>query len=175
MRFRAILFCLSMCLDLCGLFASAQRIAVESITDDQLDQLIDRVKKLPVSELDPALPRVAFDEWLQEQAGEGANISWTLHYADEPVDDADTYLPPSIAGDANTKDGRAIEVLIAVGAERKIGNVRPFVHGVAEGRPEGLIVGGGNKHPFWFSLQRLRDLPLALCMEEDASVLEVDE
>jgi hypothetical protein len=175
MRTRSILFCFFTWWALCVVFASAQSIAVDSATDDQLDQLIDRITKIPAADLDPGLPRIAFDEWLQEQAGEGAKISWTLHYANEPFEGEDTYLPPSIAADVNTKDGRSIAILIAVGAKRKIGNIRPIVYRIEEGRFAGSTLAGEDKPPFWVSLQRLRDLPLALCMEEEAKVLEVDE
>jgi hypothetical protein len=172
MKNRMILLYSFFGLAFCTVVASAQTIAVESINDDELGQLINRVKQISVSDLDPGLPRIALDQWLQEQSG-GVNISWTLHYTDEPFDDED--IPPSIAADVNTQDGRWIAILIAVGLRGKVGNIKPYVYRIDEGRMASLIPAGEDKRPFSFSLRRLRDLPLALCMEEEAKVLEVDE
>jgi hypothetical protein len=176
MRSRVIVFSLFICATFGGISAVAQTFSIDSITDAQADALIDKIENLPVTKLDPGLPYVPFAKWLGVQAGEGAKIGWALRYASDPADEEDAdFPPPAVEADAVTADGRSITIFIAVGSHNTFGNIKPYVYRIDEGRMASLIPAGEDKRPFSVNLQRLRDIPLALCMEEDAKILEADE
>jgi hypothetical protein len=80
-------------------------------------KLIALVKSTPVSNLDPALPPVRFDQWLRTQAGADARYQWEVNDCGEqtgaPGQNPDE-IPTCVEADAWLKDGREIVIMIAV-------------------------------------------------------------
>lgn len=81
-------------------------------------KLIAYAKAIPVSQLDPKLPAVAFERWLEKEAGPGAQISWEVNDCGEQTgspEDAGSDFPICVEANANLADKRVIVVSIAVG------------------------------------------------------------
>jgi hypothetical protein len=52
--------------------------------NDDVVELVSRVKVTPAAQIDPALPPVALGKWLDTQAGTDAAIAWVVSTADRP-------------------------------------------------------------------------------------------
>jgi hypothetical protein len=129
----------------------------ESLTDEQLAQIIQRVQQTPASRLDSALPTMGFAEWLEMEAGQGAKIGWALRYPDVDSGEARREVPTCVEADAIMKNGWSINIFIAVGTRGMVGNHKVFVFKV------GLM-----KQREIMSLGHLRELSSALrSLEKD--------
>jgi hypothetical protein len=95
-----------LCIGILGASACAQGSA-------QIVELIARVKNMPVSKLDAALPATRLEDWLQTQAGPDGRIGWDFRSSD--VVDIQARFPDCVEVDATLKDGRSFFVLIDVG------------------------------------------------------------
>lgn len=84
-------------------------------------KLISHVKRMPVSQLDPALPQLSLEKWLKVEAGPEAEFYWEVAACAEQgvVPDEKRDLPLCVEADARMKDGRTIMVLIAAGTVHK--------------------------------------------------------
>ena len=83
----------------------------------QPTKLIATVKSTPVSQLDPALPTVRFDQWLRAEAGAGAKFAWEVNDCGEQTGapgQNPSEIPICVEADAWLKDGREIVIIIAV-------------------------------------------------------------
>ena len=116
---------------------------------------IQRVKTLLISSLDPSLPKVTFEFFLQYE-GEGAPIKWEVNDCGEQTRDTvvdhgrDSAM--CIKADIGLKDGRAGTVLVSVGTFKRGPVDVPTVYGVR------VTYRGGTIH----RLDRLSDLPVEL-------------
>ena len=80
-------------------------------------KLIATVKSMPVSQLDPALPTVRFDQWLRTEAGAGARFAWEVNDCGEQTGahgQNPNEIPTCVEADAWLKDGREMVIMIAV-------------------------------------------------------------
>jgi hypothetical protein len=86
-------------------------------------------RSVPVSELDPKLPKIAFDRWLARTAGAGASIDWETNDCGEqtgnPRVDGGRDFPICVEATATLPDHRVVTVAMHVGTVRK-GIVRPI-------------------------------------------------
>ena len=69
---------------ICLTFSSIIVSAQATLTDDDVVKLIYHVQQAPASQLDSALPPIAFAKWLLLQIGRGATINWAVREADVP-------------------------------------------------------------------------------------------
>jgi hypothetical protein len=146
----------ALCLIISATLASAQVRTPDALTDSQIASLIERIKQMPVSRLDAALPRrVSFAQWLQDQAGPGAKIGWVIRTADPT--DAGRNFPTCVEADAVLESGRAIVIFIGVGTPGKVRDRKPFVYEAELTKPNQAIK----------NLPRLSDLPAALSKVQD--------
>ena len=116
-------------------------------------KLVSQVKQLPVSELDPLLPVLPFEKWLNIEAGSDAKIRWRVS---DCAEESQTALekrdrPLCVEVEANMKDGRVLSVLIEVGTIHKPSSTQARLFASQ------LITPGET-----ISIPRLSDLPLAL-------------
>jgi len=80
---------------------------------------ISRAKHVFVSQLEPGMPKVTLEHYLQTEAGTGAQITWEMNDcgeqtgnpADQPGD-----VPTCAEGDVRLPDGETLRVMIAVGS-----------------------------------------------------------
>jgi hypothetical protein len=103
-----------LCLIMSATLAFAQ-LDVDSLTDAEVDHLIQQVKRIPASRLDAALPPITFAKWLQLESGPGAQISWVLRYRDATSADPGDNFPTCVETDARMRDGRSIAIFIGIG------------------------------------------------------------
>lgn len=96
-----------------GLLSSAQ-------TTSALEQrVIAAAKQVDVRKLDPQLPRMRFDAWLQKQVG-SAPIAWESNDCGEQDGfTAGADIPLCGQASATLADGRKLTVMITVGTSRK--------------------------------------------------------
>jgi hypothetical protein len=117
---------------------------------------VARAKRLPVSQLDPKLPKVPLEKFLQAQAGSGAEIKWESNDCGEqtgdPKIDRARDLPICAQADVLLKDGRRIALMVAVGSVRKGMGGAPGLWWLELAVPNGLPE----------SLKHLSDLPVRL-------------
>lgn len=116
-------------------------------------KLLSQVKQLPVSELDPLLPQLTFEKWLNIEAGADARLWWAVtNCAEQPGSTPEQRdLPLCVEVDAQMKDGRAITISIEVGTQHQPSTTKAKV--VAS-----RLITPGETVP----IPRLSDLPLAL-------------
>lgn len=154
-KLTSVLFCLMISVVL----AFAQVSAPDTLTDAQVAELIEQVKQIPVSRLDSALPRrVSVADWLQTTAGPGAKIGWALRYTDASATDGGRDFPTCVEADVVMKNGRSINIYIAVGTPGKVGNHKAFVF-------ETDLMGQREIT----TVRHLSDLPAALAMAQEAA------
>ena len=122
-------------LALSSIFVSAQT----TVTDDDVAELISHVQQTLASQLDSALPRMAFEKWLHSQAGSDAAIHWLVRTADVPDQGF-----PWVEVDVAILGRPGIVIMVAVAT-------KPTFHSL-----ELMRVGEYAEWP------RLRDLPQAL-------------
>jgi hypothetical protein len=68
----------ALCLILNSVLVSAQT----TLTNQDATQLVARVKQTPASQLDSALPHMAFEKWLWIQIGADATVNWAVRTGD---------------------------------------------------------------------------------------------
>lgn len=115
-------------------------------------EAIQRVQRLPASQLEPSLPPQPFAAWLKEALGPQAGIEWEVNDCGEqtgdPEADKGRDFPACVAAHATLPDDREVEVLVAVGT-RQLGFVgQPALRAVS-------LYESGN----WSDLDRLAELP----------------
>ncbi len=148
-RFAVILLCAAMT----ATVAPAQSDA-DSLTDAQVVELIDQVKRMPVSRLDSTLPQVSFAKWLQTVVTPETKVSWVLRYASgdgAAASGSAPHFPTCVETNALLEDGWAVSIQVAIGTPGRAGNIRPFVFRADLWKQHESI-----------SLDHLRDLPAAL-------------
>lgn len=83
----------------------------------------ERVKKLLVSALDPALPREPLAAWVTRLAGPKGKVSWEVNDCGEqsgdPAADEGRDFPACVQASLFLRDGREFGVLISVGTWQK--------------------------------------------------------
>jgi hypothetical protein len=62
----------------CVLTPSQMAFAREDAAEGDAAKLISVVKQTPASQLDPALPHTAFEEWLARQVGGDSTTAWVV-------------------------------------------------------------------------------------------------
>lgn len=80
-------------------------------------QLIAKVKHALVSKLDPALPSIAFEQWLRTEAGADARYEWEVNDCGEQAGvpgQNGAEIPTCVEADAWLTDGREILIMISV-------------------------------------------------------------
>ena len=113
------------------------------------------IKGTPAKELDSALPKMRFERWLLDVVGKGVELRWSINDCGEqsgdPQTDAQRDLPVCAGVEAQLDGGRAFQILLAIGTEKK---------GIG-GKPKlrSIIVQVNRR--MW-DFKRLRDLPKAL-------------
>jgi hypothetical protein len=94
--------------------------AFSQITADKAIGLID---ELPVSRLDPALPKTPFLLWLKELLGGTANVQWELNdcgtLTGVPTIDDEKDLPSCMEATVVLTGERVLGIAIFVGTEKK--------------------------------------------------------
>jgi len=121
-------------------------------SEDGAARLIAHVKQTPASQLDSTLPKMAFEQWLQRQAGPDATIAWvTRTSADDSKHDT-----PWVEADISLHGRPGIVIMIADGSTKA---------GTA-GKPKfrSLELAQAGDQAEW---KNLHDLPLALKRARD--------
>jgi hypothetical protein len=83
---------------------------------------IQRGRKVQVSQLDPKLPAMTLERFVQAQAGRGSRITWEANDCGEQTGspaDADRDFPLCAEANALLEDGRTIVVRVGVGTFKK--------------------------------------------------------
>jgi hypothetical protein len=89
-------------LALCSVLVSAQT----PISNDDAAKLISRVKQMPASQLDSALPQMTFEKWVVSQVGKDAAINWVVR-------NADAHRVPWVEADVSLQGRPGIVIIIA--------------------------------------------------------------
>jgi hypothetical protein len=116
---------------------------------------ISFAKSILVSQLDPKLPGISFERWLQKEAGEGASIQWEVNDCGEQTGsaaDRGRDFPMCVEATAHMADKRIIVVNIAIGTFKK--GIR--------GKPGTTWISVGNDPYSNSPLKSLSDVPLRL-------------
>jgi hypothetical protein len=124
----------------------------ENLTDEKL---IARVKDAPVSRLDPALPSIAFEQWLRTEGGTDARYEWEVNDCGEQTGSPaknPSQIPTCVEADAWLKDGREIIIIISVSETDGTEKAQQFAVFFAQ------LVSMHEK----ITLRHLSDLPAAL-------------
>jgi hypothetical protein len=90
---------------------------------DAEKQAIDRVKKSPVHQLDPKLPKEPLADWFRQVVGPATKIKWEVNDCGEQTGssaDAGRDLPICVGAQADLAAGRSVSILIFVGTSRKV-------------------------------------------------------
>ena len=100
-------------------------------------KMIAYAKAIPVSQLDPKLPSVAFERWWMKEAGQGAQISWEVNDCGEQTgatEDRDSDFPVCAEANAKMSDKRVIVVSIAVGTYKRGISGKPATFWITVGK-----------------------------------------
>lgn len=116
------------------------------------DKLIDKVKQVSVSSLDPTLPDQTLEKFLQTEAGANAEFYWEVNdCAPPPGTKKQKDSPECVETQAQLPDGRGLVVRIKVGNSKKADLDKPQFFSTD------LITSAET-----FQLKKLSDLPPAL-------------
>lgn len=119
------------------------------------ERIFTFIKGTPAKELDSALPKMRFERWLLDVVGKGAALRWSINDCGEqsgdPEVDAKRDLPICAGVEAELDQGRAFQILLAIGTQKKGIGGKPKLRSV--------IVQANRR--MW-DVKRLRDLPKAL-------------
>lgn len=119
------------------------------------ERIFTFIKGTPAKELDSALPKMRFERWLLDVVGKGVELRWSINDCGEPSADASADAqrdtPICACVEAQLTEGRAFQILLTIGTQRKGIGGKPKLHSV--------IVQAGRR--MW-DLKRLRDLAKAL-------------
>ncbi|MGH9815850.1 MAG: hypothetical protein ACRD6I_07215 [Candidatus Acidiferrales bacterium] len=139
---------------LCAFLTTALPASGQSDQRDE-ERVLTVVKGTPTRELDSALPKARFERWLLDVAGKDAELQWELNDCGEqtgdPAVDSRRDMPVCAGVRAQLEGGRAFQILLAIGTQKKGIGGKPQVHSI--------IVQTGRRMA---ELKRLRDLPKAL-------------
>lgn len=124
------------------LFITVLSLVSPALGHAELDDLAaeERVKKLPASDLDPALAKEALSAWISRIGGPKAKLFWEVNDCGEQSGDAPVIegrdLPACVQASIFLADGREFGVLVNVGSWQKGFVGKPFVRQVywAEGQ-----------------------------------------
>jgi hypothetical protein len=110
---------------LCLVLNSVLLFAQATLTDEDVAKLIFRVQQTPTARLDPSLPPITFETWLQSEVGSDTVIGWAVRTADAsvwrfPRVEADISIPGRPGG---------VVIMIAVGKQPTFKSL--FLHGWA--------------------------------------------
>ena len=119
------------------------------------ERVLTFVKGTPAKEFDPALPKLRFERWLLDVVGKGVELHWELNDCGEqtgdPEVDSQRDLPVCAGVAAKLDKGRAFQILLAIGTEKKGIGGKPRLYSI--------IVQANRR---MLDVKRLRDLPKAL-------------
>ncbi|MGH9796233.1 MAG: hypothetical protein ACRD5G_15815 [Candidatus Acidiferrales bacterium] len=142
---------------LCTFLTLALRASAQSGQAGGMDEerVLTVVKGTPARELDSALPKMRFERWLLDVAGEGAELQWELNDCGEqtgdPAVDSQRDLPVCAGVYGQLEGGRGFQILLVISTRKKGVGGKPQVHSI--------FVQTGRRIA---ELKRLRDLPKAL-------------
>ncbi|HEV2469038.1 MAG TPA: hypothetical protein VGS78_07585 [Candidatus Sulfotelmatobacter sp.] len=99
--------------------AFAQHAPSRDMTDAQLQNLMNAIRRVPVSNFDRRLPAMEFEKWLQTQVDPDGKIGWGFLYS--AADNQGSLRAPDVVqANVMTKDRRLMAVVeIAVGHHEK--------------------------------------------------------
>ena len=119
------------------------------------ERILTFIKGTPAKDLDSKLPKMRFERWLLDVVGKGVELRWELNDCGEqsgdPEVDSQRDLPICAGVDAKLDNGRAFQILLAIGTQRKGIGGKPKLHSI--------IVQANRR--MW-DVKPLRDLPKAL-------------
>ena len=135
------------------LMSSALCLRAEDRTSTTRDaKLIRQVQQFSVSQLDVALPSLAFEKWLHVEAGADAEFHWEVNDCGEQATaDRGAGFPVCVEAEADMKDHRAIVVSISLDTPKKGTFGKPTLHFAKLVTPSTTI-----------DLHQLSDFPAAL-------------
>lgn len=117
-------------------------------TDSQGAELIAKVKDVPASRLENALPTVRFEDWVRENAGPDWTTTWSFNRAEELHSSGLDFIG-SVDVRGDTKDGRYFR--LSIGTATNANQVLLFWHS-----------GAANVQHRWVVLEHLSELPRLL-------------
>ena len=93
---------------------------------------VTQTKGLPVSALDPSLPKKTLVEWLAGTAGPSARLAWQVNACGERAGDPDVPrdVPRCVEATAAQPRGRTAHVLVQVGTSRQVAGAHPVLRRV---------------------------------------------
>lgn len=119
------------------------------------ERILTFVKGTQAKDLDAKLPKMRFERWLLDVVGKGVELHWELNDCGEQSGDgeADSQrdLPICAGVEAQLDRGRAFQILLVIGTQKKGVGGKPQLHS---------IVVQANRR-MW-DVKQLRDLPKAL-------------
>jgi hypothetical protein len=109
----------------CSLFIAGMLLLLTGSAFSQItaDKAIGLIDELPVSSLDPALPKTPFLLWLKELLGGTPNVQWELNDCGtltgvQTIDD-ERDIPSCMEGTVMLAGQRVLGIAIFVGTEKK--------------------------------------------------------
>lgn len=128
--------------------------AQQPLTNKEEEASIERVKTLQASSLDPDLPKVPLEFFL-EYEGEGAPIKWGMSNCDQfrrnPATDPKREPTVCVKAEIDLKDNRSVTVIVSFGTPKPRPGSVPTVLSVT-------VTDQGGIH----DVRRLSDLPMEL-------------
>jgi hypothetical protein len=146
------------------LMSSALCLWAEDRTSTARDaKLIRQVQQLSVSQLDVALPPLAFEKWLHVEAGADAEFHWEVNdCAEQATVDRGADFPVCVEAQADMNDHRTIVVSIRVGTLKKGAFGKPTLYFAKLVTPSTTI-----------NLHQLSDFPAALIKTHQPPPVEI--
>jgi hypothetical protein len=146
------------------LMSSALCLWAEDRTSTARDaKLIRQVQQLSVSQLDVALPPLAFEKWLRVEAGADAEFHWEVNdCAEQATADRGVDFPVCVEAQADMNDHRTIVVSIRVSTLKKGAFAKPTLYFAKLVTPGTTI-----------DLHQLSDFPAALIKTHQPPPVEV--
>lgn len=118
------------------------------------ERMITFVKGIPVKEFDSTLPKMRFERWVMDVAGEGVAVRWELNDCGEqsgdPAVDKKSDIPACVEASADLPSQRAFAIQIQVGT---------FGGKTQKPALRGIYLQVANK---LYEVPKLRDLPRQL-------------
>ncbi len=109
----------------CSIIVNAMLLVLTGSAFSQItaDRAIGVIDELPVSRLDPALPKIPFLLWLKELLGGATKVQWELNdcgtLTGVPAIDDERDLPSCMEATVILTGGRVLGIAVFVGTERK--------------------------------------------------------
>ena len=107
----------------------ATSVGVARVAAALEEAAVTDAKGLPVSSLDPSLPKQSLADWLAGTAGPGARLGWQVNSCGERVVDPEVprETPRCVEATAAQPRGRTAHVLVQIGPSRKASGTRPVL------------------------------------------------